>query len=78
MRYLLRVLTKTDSHTDSLTLLRFRDLKAANVARFWSTLYAWMALEVDPFPSPIRLGKRSLAWRRSDVEAWLERRDEAK
>lgn len=38
------------------------------------TLYRWMARENDPFPQPIRLGENSIAWRASDVEAWLDRR----
>ena len=30
----------------------------------------------DPdFPKPLRLGKRAVGWRASDITAWLESRD---
>lgn len=37
-----------------------------------STLYAWM--DRSEFPRPVRLGTRIVAWRESDVNAWLEAR----
>ena len=40
-----------------------------------STLYAQMA--EGTFPRPVRLGKRAVGWRASDVAAWLESRSEA-
>jgi len=33
-----------------------------------STIYRLMA--EDKFPSPVRLAKRAIAWRRSDLEQW--------
>ncbi len=40
-----------------------------------STLYRFM--ESGDFPRPIRLGKRARAWRKTDIEEWLETREEA-
>lgn len=38
-----------------------------------STLYEWM--KRGDFPQPVRLGARVVAWRESDVTAWLESRE---
>jgi prophage regulatory protein len=35
-----------------------------------STLYSKMA--DGTFPKPLKLGKRSVGWRESEVRAWLE------
>lgn len=35
-----------------------------------STLYAMIA--EGTFPKPVRLGKRAVGWRASDIAAWLE------
>jgi prophage regulatory protein len=37
-----------------------------------STIYRLMA--EDKFPSPVRLAKRAVAWRRTDLERWSEGR----
>ncbi|MEO5334190.1 MAG: AlpA family phage regulatory protein [Magnetococcus sp. YQC-5] len=37
-----------------------------------STLYAWVVR--GSFPSPVRLGVRSVGWRLSDVQNWLDSR----
>jgi prophage regulatory protein len=37
-----------------------------------STIYAMMA--DGTFPKPIRLGKRAVGWRESDIAEWLESR----
>ncbi len=37
-----------------------------------STIYAMIA--DGSFPKPIKLGKRAVGWRRSDVLAWLDNR----
>lgn len=37
-----------------------------------STIYRLMA--DDQFPPPVRLTKRLVAWRRTDVERWFESR----
>lgn len=39
-----------------------------------STLYDWM--KRGDFPQPVKLGARIVAWRESDVTAWLETREE--
>ncbi|MBK2451614.1 AlpA family phage regulatory protein, partial [Escherichia coli] len=39
-----------------------------------STLYA--AIKNGDFPRPIRIGKRAVAWRSSEVESWLNYRSE--
>lgn len=40
-----------------------------------STIYRLMA--DDQFPSPVRLTKRVVAWRQSDLERWSEARPPA-
>jgi prophage regulatory protein len=40
-----------------------------------STLYTMMAEGI--FPKPVKLGKRAVGWRASDVAAWLESREES-
>lgn len=40
-----------------------------------STIYRLMA--DDEFPSPVRLTKRVVAWRRADLERWSEGRPKA-
>jgi predicted DNA-binding transcriptional regulator AlpA len=57
-----------------LTLLRFRDLKAVGIVNNRMTLARWMKREIDPFPRPLRLSEAIIAWRASDISAWLERR----
>ena len=37
-----------------------------------ATVYAWARL--DRFPSPIKLGERSSAWRLDEIERWVEER----
>ncbi|MFV1878388.1 helix-turn-helix transcriptional regulator [Nioella sp.] len=37
-----------------------------------SSIYELM--ELEQFPRPIRIGRRAVAWRESDIEAWLESR----
>lgn len=37
-----------------------------------STIYDWMKRR--EFPAPVALGARLVAWRESDVNAWLESR----
>lgn len=38
-----------------------------------STIYEWM--KRGEFPQPVKLGERLVAWRESDVTAWLESRE---
>ncbi|NRP29374.1 MULTISPECIES: AlpA family transcriptional regulator [unclassified Aliiroseovarius] len=39
-----------------------------------STLYDWM--KRGEFPQPVKLGTRLVAWRESDIAAWLENRQQ--
>ncbi len=38
-----------------------------------STIYEWM--KRGEFPQPVKLGTRLVAWRESDITAWLESRE---
>ena len=52
-------------------LLRRPDVEArTGLSR--STLYDWM--KRGDFPQPVKLGARMVAWRESDVTAWLDSR----
>ena len=46
---------------------------AANMSN--STLYYLMS--TGDFPRPVKLGKRSVAWKRSEVESWINSRERA-
>jgi prophage regulatory protein len=35
-----------------------------------STIYEWMSK--GKFPLPVALGSKAVAWRKSDVDAWIE------
>jgi prophage regulatory protein len=37
-----------------------------------ASVYAWMSR--GDFPEPVKLGRRLVAWRRHDLEAWESRR----
>ena len=37
-----------------------------------SAIYVWMS--AGKFPKPVVLGTRKVAWRESDIAAWLEAR----
>lgn len=53
----------------TLNLLRRREVEArTGLAR--STIYDWM--KRGEFPKPVKLGARLVAWRESDIDAWLE------
>lgn len=39
-----------------------------------STIYAWIS--AGKFPQPVMLGTRLVAWRDSDIAAWLESRQQ--
>lgn len=64
----------TSNHTDSLEMMRYRDFVERRIWNNRMSLRRAMQRTDDPFPLPIHLGPNSLAWRRCDVEAWLERR----
>lgn len=50
-------------------LLRSRDVQAKTTLSS-STIYDWM--QQDKFPKPISLGNKKVAWRESDIDAWIE------
>lgn len=55
-------------------LLRRADVEArTGLSR--STIYAWM--EKGSFPKPMKLGARLVAWRETDIDAWVEGKSEA-
>ena len=47
-------------------------IRVLGVAR--STLWRWC--KAGTFPRPVKLAERAVAWRRSDVERWIEDRPE--
>ena len=53
-------------------------LRLAEVCRYVSVgktrLYELMGEERQPFPQPLRLGKRHRCWRRSEIDQWIEER----
>ena len=56
-----------DPGSDHATFLRMRAVtRMTGLGR--STIYRLVAQ--DKFPSPVRLAKRAIAWRRIDVEHW--------
>lgn len=53
----------------SETILRRPDVeKRCGLSR--STIYQLMT--EDAFPRPVRLGKRAVGWRESDIASWLD------
>lgn len=58
-------------HASHIRLLRRREVEArTGLSR--STLYDWM--KRGEFPKPVKLGTRIVAWRETDIVAWLESR----
>lgn len=56
-----------------IKLLRRSEVEArCGIGR--STIYDWM--KRGHFPNPVKLGSRLVAWRESDIVAWLESREE--
>ena len=41
----------------------------ARVSASKTSIYAWV--KSGDFPQPVKLGPRAVAWRRSDVDAWI-------
>lgn len=52
-------------------ILRRREVEAL-IGLSRSSIYAMIA--EGTFPKPIKLGKRAVGWRESDLQAWLESR----
>ncbi|QWC88282.1 helix-turn-helix transcriptional regulator [Cupriavidus metallidurans] len=57
--------------TTSRLLLRLDDV-LLRVGLSRSTVYRLVA--AHQFPTPVRLGTRSVAWRAEEVQAWIESR----
>lgn len=56
------------------TLMRIQDVvRVTSVDR--KTIYNWIrpgSPTYDPtFPAPVKLGRRVIAWKRSEIEAWM-------
>lgn len=49
-------------------------LDVAGVSK--STWYDWVRRGVAP--APVRLGDRAVGWRQSDIEAWIESREQVR
>jgi prophage regulatory protein len=49
-------------------------LERVGVSR--STLWSWVRAKA--FPAPVRLGLRAVAWRSTEVDAWIASRTEAR
>ncbi|SDJ15162.1 helix-turn-helix transcriptional regulator [Lutimaribacter saemankumensis] len=54
------------------SLLR-RHMVEARTGLSRSTIYDWM--KRGEFPKPVKLGARLVAWRESEINAWLESRE---
>jgi predicted DNA-binding transcriptional regulator AlpA len=65
---------KGESMADSLQFLRVNDV--CRLLRI-SKPTLWRLRRANAFPEPTELTDRVIAWRRSDVEAWLRARDQA-
>jgi prophage regulatory protein len=59
----------TDNHTERL-LRRPEVERLVGMTR--STLYA--RIKDNAFPRPVRIGPRAVAWRQSEISAWIENR----
>jgi len=67
--------TATATHNDSLdTLLTWASLR--NVIPL-SRPQVWKLRQTGAFPAPIRLSPNRVAWRLSEVRAWLDARERA-
>ena len=60
--------------TGGAPLLRLRAV-CARVGLSEPSIYRLMALGV--FPRPLKVGLRAVAWRETDISAWIESRAEA-
>lgn len=54
-------------------LLRRKDVLALAGGVTTPCLYQWM--REGRFPRPVRIGKKAVAWRRSDIVAWQASRE---
>ena len=54
------------------TLLRRPDVET-RTGLSHSTIYDW--IKKGEFPKPVKLGTRIVAWKESDIAAWMEARE---
>lgn len=69
--------TKNTQQTPPGRLLRLVAVEGLTGLRK-STIYAGMANKPPTFPTPVRISARAVAWRESDVLAWIAARTEAR
>ena len=43
-----------------------------------STIWAWSDKQVNGFPQPRKLSPRVTVWKKSDIDAWVDRNENAK
>ena len=51
-------------------LYRFHDLVRMGIVANRTTLHRW--IKAGRFPKPVKLTELTVAWRRRDIESWLE------
>ena len=56
------------------TFIRRKALEA-KLGPSCSTIYAMMA--ADKFPRPIKIGRRAVGWRNTDIQAWVRSKVDA-
>jgi len=56
------------------TFIRRKALEA-KLGLSCSTIYAMMA--ADKFPRPIKIGRRAVGWRNTDIQAWVRSKVDA-
>ena len=65
----------TEGHIDTFLAPEILDRLPAVQARIHASktsIYGWM--KSGDFPQPIKLGPRAVAWRRSELDAWINSR----
>lgn len=61
-------------HADIPVLLRRKQVEAMTTL---SRSRIYVLMKIGEFPAPVRLGSQSVAWLRSDIEAWINQRIKA-
>ena len=56
------------------TFIRRKALEA-KLGLSCSTIYAMMA--ADKFPRPVKIGRRAVGWRNTDIQAWVRSKVDA-
>jgi prophage regulatory protein len=62
----------TRTTPDRILRLQETRSRAGNVCR--TTIYDWV--KAGRFPRPVKLGPRSIGWRESDINDWLNSREQ--